>query len=207
MNFIMLRPKSVYTLVVACCLLIPATLRAETGCTIVYGQNWSFLFSAPKKWETACPVNDQSGVVVALWPKGTPWTNAPGVMYVTVSDKDGFTLEQFAEDELARFRVQSPRLQIQILEPVSLQNKSKALVRKLSGDQYGSHELVAYADAGNVYLIVVLTSQTQQAFERLRPAFDEFVSSVTPMKIEFHDVEKTPNTVKRGAPPREHPSP
>jgi len=195
----MLNPKIAYVILIAvCCLLIPATVRAEAGCAIVYGQNWSFLFATPKKWEAACPSNDQSGVVVALWPEGTPWAKAPGVMYVTVSGKNSFSLEQFAEDELTRFRIESPALQVQVIEPVALPNKSLALVRQLTGDQFGNHEIIAYADAGSVYLIFVLSSRTQEAFDRLLPSFREFVSSVSPMKIKFEGAEKTPNlTVKR----------
>jgi hypothetical protein len=113
-----------------------------------------------------------------------------------VSEKDNFSLEQFAQDELARFRAESPNLQVVIDEPIQLADKSQALVRKLSGDQYGNHEIIAYADAGNTYLIFVLTSRTQEVFDRLLPSFREFVSSVTPMKIKFEDAKKTPNTRK-----------
>jgi len=129
-------------------------------------------------------------------------------MYVTVSEKDGFSLEQFADDELARFRQQSPKLQTQVAEPILLSNKTQALVRELTGDQYGNYETIAYANAGTVYLIAVLTSRTQKGFERLRPAFSEFVSSVSPMKIKFQDAEKAPNpAVKRDAPEAARPLP
>jgi hypothetical protein len=194
----MLPSRLAYALVLLFLVLFPSMVRAESQCSIVYGKNWAFLFSPPKQWEAACPVNDQSGVVVALWPKGTPWAKAPGVMYVTVSEKGSFSLEQFAEDELANFRAQSPKLKIQVVEPIPLLNKSQALVRKLSGDQYGNHELIAYADAGTVYLILVFTSRTQKEYAHLGSAFSEFVASVSPMKIEFRDVEKTPHPALQG---------
>jgi hypothetical protein len=181
----MLRSKIIYVLLIVCCLLISSTARADSGCAIVYGQNWAFLFTAPAKWEVACPVKDQSGVIVALWPEGTPWAKSPGVMYVTVSKKNGFSLEQFAEDELERFRVESPGLQVQVIEPISLQNKSQTLVRKLSGDQYGNYEIIAYAEAGSTYLIFVLTSRTQKIIDSYLPSFRELVSSVSPMQIKF----------------------
>lgn len=201
--------KALSAILLCICLLFSVTSRAEeSGCSIVYGKNWAFLFAAPNNWNVACPVNDPSGVVVALWPEGTPWANAAGVMYVTVSEKDGFSLEQFADDELARFRQQSPALQVHAAEPILLPNKTQALVRELTGDQYGNHETIAYANAGTVYLIAVLTSSTRKEFERLRPAFNEFVSSVSPMKIKFRDVEKAPNpAVKRDAPEAAGPLP
>ena len=194
----MLPSRLASAFVLLLCLLFSLALRAESQCAIVYGKNWAFLFEAPKQWQVACPVNDPSGVVVALWPEGTPWAKAPGMMYVTVSDKGDFSLEQFAEDELARFRAQSPKLQVQAIEPISLPNKSPALVRKLSGDQYGNYELIAYADAGTAYLILVFTSRTPKEFARLSSAFTEFVASVSPMKIEFHGAETAPNPAVQG---------
>ena len=186
-------PLRLHAFLLLACLLVSAHLRAEESeCAIVYGKNWAFLFAAPNGWKVACPVGDPSGVVVALWPEGTPWAEASGVMYATVSEKNGFSLKQFASDELARFRKQSAKLQVKVADPIALPNKTQALVRTLAGDQYGNHELIAYADAGTVYLILVLTSRTPNEFERLRPAFGKFVSSVSPMKIEFH-AEEAPN--------------
>lgn len=189
----MLVPRFQKVILLLACFLIAPTVRAEESkCTIVYGKEWSFFFATPKGWKVECPANDPSGVVVALWPDGTPWADAPGVMYVTVSEKDGFSLEQFAEDELTHFRQQSPKLRVEVSDPIALPNKSRALVRRLTSDQYGNHELVAYADAGTVYLVLVLSARTQQEFDRLRPAFDEFVSSVSPTKIEFRNTAKVP---------------
>ena len=145
----MLKFKFSCTSIVICCLLISFSVQASPACSIVYGPDWAFLFKTPEKWESACPVNDQSGMVVALWPEGFQWAQAPGIIYATVSDKDNFTLEQFAEDELARFRNESPGLQVKVVDSMALQDKRIALVRELSGDQYGNHEIIAYADAGN----------------------------------------------------------
>lgn len=181
------------------CLLVSEASRAESLCAIVYGKNWAFLFAAPKQWQVNCPVDDQSGMVVTLWPEGTSWAKAPSVMYVTVSQKNGFSLNQFVEDELTRFRVQSPKLQVEVIQPISLKDKSLALVRKLTGDQYRSHELVAYADTGSAYLIVVFSSRSQNDFKRLSSAFNDFVLSISPMKIEFSDVEKSKVSAPEGS--------
>lgn len=204
----MLPPKVTSVILLLICLLVSVTSRAEDSeCTIVYGKNWAFLFATPKNWNVACPVNDPSGVVVALWPEGMPWADAPGVMYVTVSEKDGFSLEQFAEDELARFRKQSPKLQAQVAESILLPNKTQALVRELTGDQYGNHEAIAYVNARTVYLIAVLSSRTEKDLKRFRPAFDEFISSISPMKIEFQDAAAPNPAFKLDAPKAARPLP
>ena len=188
----MLKLKFAFTSLVLCCLFISVSAQAETGCSIVYGPDWAFLFKTPDKWESACPVNNQSGMVITLWPEGFQWAQAPGIIYATVSDKDNFTLEQFAEDELARFRTESPELQVKAVESLTLQDKRVALVKELSGDQYGNHEIIAYADAGNAYLIFVLSSKTQEEYERLKLSFKELVRSVSPMKIKFEGAKKSP---------------
>lgn len=204
----MLPSKVTNAILLLICLLGSVSVRAEdSGCAIVYGKNWAFLFATPKNWNVTCPSNDQSGVVVALWPEGTPLSKAPGVMYVTVSEKDGFSLEQFAEDELARFRKESPKLRAQVVDSILLPNKTQALVRELTGDQYGNHEAIAYVNARTVYLIAVLTSRTDKEFKRLRPAFGEFVSSISPMKIEFQDAAAPNPAVKRDAPEAARPLP
>jgi len=185
-------------LLVALILLSTTARSEESECAIVYGKNWAFLFSAPKSWKVDCPIQNPSGIVVALWPEGTTFANAPGIMYVTVSQKNSFSLEKFAEDELARFREQSPNLQVELSNSIALPNKSKALVRKLTGDQFGNHELIAYVDGGTVYLILVLSSRTQESFEHLRSAFGEFVSSIQPMNIKFGNAEKPPQSTPEG---------
>lgn len=164
--------------------------HADNECTIVYGNDWAFMFTTPEKWASACHLEDQAGVSVALWPKNSTWQSAPGVMYINVSRKDGFSLEQFAEDELTGFRTESPGLKVQVSKPIPLKSHDQALVRELANDQYGNHELVAYADAGKVYLIFVLTSRNKETFDRFRSAFKELVTSMSPMKIEFQEAEK-----------------
>lgn len=169
-------------------MLLPPGLRAEESteesvCSIVYGANWAFFFVAPEGWNVACPLNEPSGLALALWPKGSDWPQAKGRMYVTVADKGNFTLQQFAVDEIKRFRKESPRLKVKILDPILFSNKTKVLMRKLTGDAYGNHELVAYGSSGPVYLILVLSAHSEAEFDKFRPAFNEFVLSIGPMEI------------------------
>lgn len=165
------------------CLLASAALRAESPCSVVYGENWALLLVTPNGWEANC--SGPSDRVLALWPHGTSFALAPGSIYVTVSNKDGLSLKQFAENALARTKEQSPNLQVQPMAAITLPNKHQALIRKISGDQDGSHELIAYADAGNVYLTLVLNAQTPQSFSSFNAVFRGFVSSIHPMEMKF----------------------
>lgn len=199
----MLPTRLISVFLILCSLLLPVASRAEEPeCAIVYGSKWAFLFATPNGWSVVCPVNDPSGINVALWPGGTSWENAPGVMYVTVSHKGDFSLAQFAADDLARFRKQSPKLRVHVAQPILRRDKTQALVRELTGDEYGNHEVVAYVDAKTVYLTVVLTSRMVKEYVRFRPVFREFVSSLAPMEFKFQDGEEPPSpAAEKDAPP------
>lgn len=175
----------VFPLLALCFMLSPLAARAQDPCVMVYGKNWGFMFATPENMYSACPKG--MDMVVALWPKGSSWQNAVGRIYVTASNKAGFSLQQFMDDELSHFRKDSPNLKVQDVEPIVLRSQNKALVRQLSGDMYGNHELVAYADIGEVYIVAVLTSGKQETFEELRPAFKAFVASIGIVNVSIND--------------------
>lgn len=176
-------PRNTRVIALLLCLLASAALRAESACSIVYGENWALLLVPPNGWEATC--SGPSDRVLALWPQGTSFSLAPGTIYVTVRDKGGLSLKQFAENDLARSKEQSPNLLVQPMTAITLPNKHQALVRKVSGDQEGNHELIAYVDAGNVYLTLALNARTQQSFSSFNPVFKGFVSSIHPMVMKF----------------------
>lgn len=189
----MLLSKSRQLIVVMACLLSSVSLHAQdSGCPLVMHPNgiWGFTFTAPKSWRVSCAVKPPLALI--LVPEGSKSLNeAPGLIYVTVSEPHGFSLEEFAKDELLRFRQKSPGLQVETVAPITIKNNAQALVRKLTGDQYGNHELIAYVEASeDFYLMVVLSSRTQKEFDPLSPAFAEFVSSIAPIDIKFVDSDK-----------------
>lgn len=177
----------VFPLLALCFILSPLAVRAEDPCAMVYGSNWGLMFATPENMYSACPRG--ADMVVALWPKGFSWKDAPGRIYVTVSNKDGFSLQQFMDKELADFRKNLPNLKVQDAEPIMLPSQKQALVKQLSGDIYGNHELVAYADIGEVYIIAVLTSGKPEIFEELRPAFKNFVASIGIVNVSINGGE------------------
>ena len=182
------------------CVLFSSTPKAQgSACSIAYGADWAFLFEAPKHWQVACPIKDPSGIAVALWPEGTTWVDASAVMYATVSDPHGLTLAEYANDELARFGKDSPKLRVESAPSLALANGKAVLVRALSGDRNDSHEQIGYGDLGTTYLIVVLSSRTQATLDQLHPAFDALISSIQPMQVKRDDLHRGANPATSAA--------
>jgi len=161
---------------------IVSVAHAQSGCAIVYGDNWAFLFATPERWVSQCRAERQTGAALALWPDGTTFADAPAVMYVTVNGKEDPSLEAFAAAEQQRFRAIAPKVKVTPAGPMVAANGKRALVVRLSGDLGQNHELVAYTEGPTAYFIVVLSARNPQALEEHRPAFQALLQSFSPMK-------------------------
>ncbi|PYM30942.1 MAG: hypothetical protein DMD80_01475 [Candidatus Rokuibacteriota bacterium] len=161
---------------------IVSVAHAQSGCAIVYGDNWAFLFATPERWVSQCRAERQTGAALALWPDGTTFADAPAVMYVTVNGKEDPSLEAFAAAEQQRFRAIAPKVKVMPAGPMVAANGKRALVVRLSGDLGQNHELVAYTEGPTAYFIVVLSARNPQALEEHRPAFQALLQSFSPMK-------------------------
>ena len=161
---------------------IVSVAHAQSGCAIVYGDNWAFLFATPERWVSQCRAERQTGAALALWPDGTTFADAPAVMYVTVNGKEDPSLEAFAAAEQQRFRAVAPKVKVMPGGPMVAANGKRALVVRLSGDLGQNHELVAYTEGPTAYFIVVLSARNPQALEEHRPAFQALLQSFSPMK-------------------------
>ncbi|HKN58560.1 MAG TPA: hypothetical protein VJV97_06890 [Gemmatimonadaceae bacterium] len=161
---------------------IVSVAHAQSGCAIVYGDNWAFLFATPERWVSKCRAERQTGAALALWPNGTTFADAPAVMYVTVSGKDEPSLEAFAAGEQQHFRATAPKAKVSPVEPMAVADGKRALVVRLSGDPGQNHELVAYTQGPTAYFIVVLSARSVKALEEYRPAFQALLQSFAPME-------------------------
>src|SRR5947207_13676671 len=171
------------TTVLASALVAIASLAyAQTGCAIVYGDNWAFLFATPERWVSLCRAERQTGAALTLWPEGSTFADAPAVMYVTVSGRGDPSLEAFAAAEQQRFRASAPKVKVTPAGPMAVANGKRALVVRLSGDPGQNHELVAYTEGPTAFYIVDLSARNVQAIEEHRPAFQPLLQSFSPMK-------------------------
>lgn len=158
-----------------------STADAEGGCSIMYGSDWAFTFATPDHWMSLCGAERAVGAALALWPQGTTFADAPAIMYVSVNEKSGLTLEEFTADEQRRFRADAPQLTIHSERPMVAGGGHRALVYSLSGDPGGNHELVGYVEGPTAFFILVVSSRNAESLERSRSAYHALIKSFVPM--------------------------
>jgi hypothetical protein len=176
-------PGHRFAIVLASVLIAIGTLaHAETGCAIVYGTDWAFLFATPEGWVALCRAERQTGAALALWPQGSTFADAPAVMYVTVNGKHDPSLEAFAAAEQQRFRATAPKVTVTPVGPMPVAHGKRALVVRLAGDPGQNHELVAYTEGPTAYFILVMSARSVKALEEHQPAFQALLRSFAPMQ-------------------------
>lgn len=163
--------------------LLPLTASAappeESQGGILYGPGVSFLLKAPEGWELDPQSGQSQGLTAVSYPKGSSWKDSPVVLYVSIADKDPATLDAFIADEVGRFRKEHGEgLKIETGKAIPTQDaKKSAEVRRLSGDQFGNFESVAYLGEEKAYVMIVLSSRNREVYEKSQKAFEQLVGS------------------------------
>lgn len=159
---------------------------ADTDCGgIVYGKDWAFVFATPDRWTSLCRAEKAIGAALALWPRETTFADAPAVMYVTVSEKNEPTLQEFAADEQQHFRSTALNVTVRAEMPMVVGGGQSALVFHLSGDPGQNHELVSYVEGPTKYFIIAISARSAESLEQYRGAFIALMKSFVPMEAKI----------------------
>lgn len=156
--------------------------RAESDCTIIYGEDWAFVFEAPARWTSQCRAENSVGAALALWPEGTTFADASAVMYVTVNERKPRTLKAFAADEQRRFRASVPDVIVRAEAPMAVGGGATALVFRLTGDPGQNQELIAYVEGPTRFFIVVISARNAHSLEKYEGVFQSLLKSFVPMR-------------------------
>jgi hypothetical protein len=151
------------------------------ACGIVYGSDWAFVAQSPGGWTEACGDEAMDKTALTLWPSSQTPDHADVLMYVTVSGKGRQSLQEFAVQEIARFKASSKTSILSELATAS----SDGVVRRLlhiANAPGGRDEYLAYIEGPASYFIVVLSADSSTLGQKYRPAFDEFVADFYPME-------------------------
>ncbi|MGB7203627.1 MAG: hypothetical protein WBD16_15375 [Pyrinomonadaceae bacterium] len=146
---------------------------------VIFGRNHAYMLKAPKGWV----MDNQSGVSQGLhavfYPKGSSWDKGIAVMYTNVMAKanEKQSLEDLVDQDIRRFKQNSPNLKIEEGETLTLEKGKSAVVKKFSSDTNGNYETVAYINESKVAVIIVLTSRSKKDYEASLSAFRELVTS------------------------------
>ena len=147
----------------------------DTG--LVYGDDHAFFVTAPPGWV----LDNRSGLPAlhaVFYPRGSSWKDSAAVMYARVTTREpGDSLDSFIKDDIADFRSRSSKLQVKDGSPIATKHGPVALVRYFSADNFKNHEAVAYLAEKRVFVVIVLSARSWNAFETSVQAFGNLVRS------------------------------
>jgi len=160
-----------------------APVRAQSDCTLVYGDSWAFTFATPDQWRSLCGAEEKVGAPLALWPTESTFRDAEAVMYINVSaqDPEQQSLQEFVRFSQEQFKSQAPSVVFLAEERPTTTSKLNALHFSASGDPGGNHELLVYVEGPSAFFILVLSARTQSALDKWRPSFLALYQSFAPM--------------------------
>lgn len=148
----------------------------DTG--IIYGKDHSFMISSPPGWVLDNESAKKQGLLAVFYPLGSTWSSAPAVMYINAASKSGdATIDALIAGDFAREKEQSPGLKMRRGEPLPAADGTLARVVHFSGDKWGNFESVAYIEAATLYVMIILTSRNEAAYNDSKSAFATLVKS------------------------------
>jgi len=202
-----LRRLAVMTALVVGLRCAPASavpLDSGEGC-MPFAKDWSFAVAVPDGWKGECSAEETHGVTVAVWPAGAHWPAAPGVMYATVTRRNGRTLEQVIADDASEYRRHAPTGVVADEPSIALaQTKGTLRVVRTDAPDAGRHELIAYAELPKMVVLLVLSAESTAVLDADREAFVGFARSFLPVdRVHAEEAMRPPASI--AAPPAAKP--
>ncbi len=158
----------------------PRISAQEPNAGYVYGKDYVCSVKAPAGWVLDQRSGRADGLQAVFYPTGSSWTESAAVMYVNLASKDENpdpTLEKFIEEELNRFKEGSPNIKVKDIGRLKIGDGKEALIRELTGDNWGNTEAVAYLEEPTAFIIFVLNSRTIDTYQKSLLAFKDMVGS------------------------------
>ncbi|MDX2104984.1 MAG: hypothetical protein SFY67_01150 [Candidatus Melainabacteria bacterium] len=144
---------------------------------IIYGKDHAYVLSAPDGWVLDNQSGVEQGLHAVFYPEGGNWSDSKAVMYTRIHDKANKTIEEVIKTDLDNMKQDAPNFKAEDQENITCQKGSKAVIKYLSGDKFGSFEAVAYIDEPKKAVIIVLTARDEGNFKSSVTAFNELVKS------------------------------
>lgn len=144
---------------------------------IIYGKDHAYVLSAPNGWVLDNQSGVEQGLHAVFYPEGGSWSDSKAVMYSRIHDKSGKSIDDVIKSDLDHMKQDAPNFKALDQDSITCQKGSKALVKFLTGDKFGSHEAVAYIEEPKKVIIIVLTARDEDNFKSSVAAFNELVKS------------------------------
>jgi hypothetical protein len=148
---------------------------------IIYGDDHSYSLEAPVGWVIDNKAGQQYGLQAVFYKTGESWNNGTSTMYTNVIRKNSkiSTIDQAIKSDLDNFKSHYPNIVISDRNDIKTMDVSGVLAKiKYSSDiQNSRYEAIAYIDAKNVIVMVILSSKTKESFDQNIDAFEKLVKS------------------------------
>ena len=147
---------------------------------IIFGENHSFRLTAPAEWVLDNKSGVEQGIHAVFYKDGLSWANATTVMYAntaTLKMEGQSTLKELMEFDSETFRNNYPGIIITNKNQIIINEKTVAKVKYFGSESYGNFENIAYIDAGNIGVMIVMSSRNKKDMESDYSKFVELVKS------------------------------
>lgn len=150
----------------------------KTG--IIYGKNFVFSLTAPDGWVLDNKSGVRQGLQAVFYKKGESWSNAATIMYAnaaSLEDSAHLNLDRLIKYDIDNFIKQYPDLNIIDGNNILIKDGLTAKIKYLSGRSYRNFEAIAYVDATQNGIMIVMSSRTKEGFDSSLNAFENLVKS------------------------------
>ena len=152
----------------------PAT--QTTG--MVFGDGHLFTVEAPRGWAIQGKSEGANGLATVFYPKGSTFADAEAVMYVNTARREKQEkLDDFIARDLEALRKESPGAKAEKRKPIDTAEGRRAEVWAIAGDKWNNQEAIAFLAEDTVFVTLVLTARTADAYKASLPAFGQLVRS------------------------------
>jgi hypothetical protein len=151
----------------------------ESKAGLIYGKDNSYFISAPDGWILDNESGRNQGLFAVLYPKGSTWNNAVGMMYSKAIRKDSEinSIEAYVKNDLNEFKKEAPKIKVEFKNEIKLDKNRIAMIFEWSGDEYGNIESSAYIEEKNVIVLITYNCRSMEFYKTNYSKFIETVRS------------------------------
>lgn len=160
---------------------------------LMYRDGAGFFIDVPKDWVIDREAGRRAGTCCVYYPKGSTFHNAETIMYPNIATKGPGqkTVNDFMQSDHETFLKHDPGLRYEEAADIPLQNKRIAKIRLFRGVNHGGSEAVAYIDEEKIIALFVMSSKSEEAFNKSIPLFRSAVKTYM-----YMNVKVSPDTTK-----------
>ncbi len=145
---------------------------------MVFGEGHLFTLEAPRGWLIEGKGEGNNGLAAVFYPRGTSFPEAPAVLYVnTAARLRQEKVDDFIARDIEALRQSSPGVKVERRPTLRTADGKEAQVREVSGDRWSNRESLAFVTEDSLFVTLVLTARSEEAYRQSLGAFAELVKS------------------------------